>query len=92
MPVFGLFVVIPPWFSYETSTALRFWELSLSVLWGLEKVIYTCDTSKGAGSEARGDGRERGHSLDTNSKPPVAQRAGGIAFSAQAELAKLWMF
>ena len=44
----------------------------------LEKTIYARDTSKGVGSEARGEGRERGNLIETTSKPPVAQRAGGI--------------
>ena len=30
------------------------------------------------GLEARGEGRERGNLIGTTSKPPVAQRAGGI--------------
>ena len=55
-----------------------FWRLSLSVLSGLEKAIYARDTHRPAGSEARGEGRERGNLLDTTPKPPVAQRAGGI--------------
>ena len=36
---------------------------------------------QGIGSEARGEGRERGNLIDlieTISKPPLAQRAGGI--------------
>ena len=35
-------------------------------------------TSRPAGSEARGEGRERGNLTNTTSKPPVAQGAGGI--------------
>ena len=37
-----------------------------------------CATSKGAGSEARGEGRERGNLPVTTTKSPVAQGAGGI--------------
>ena len=33
---------------------------------------------KRIGSEARGEGRERGNLVATTPKPPVAQRAGGI--------------
>ena len=53
---------------------------SLGVLSGLEEMMYTRDTSKPAGSEARGDGRERGNLIEATSKPLVAQRAGGIFF------------
>ena len=35
-------------------------------------------TSKGAGSRARGEGRERGNLPNATPKPPVAQGAGGI--------------
>ena len=38
-----------------------FLELSLGVSHRLENMIYTRDRSKGAGSEARGEGRERGY-------------------------------
>jgi hypothetical protein len=40
--------------------------------------MFARDTSKGVGSEARGEGRERGYLSRTAAKPPVAQRAGGI--------------
>ena len=44
----------------------------------LEKMIYALDRSRGAGSEAGGEGRERGNLIETTPKPPVAQRAGGV--------------
>ena len=40
--------------------------------------MFARDGSGGAGSEARGEGRERGYLFRTTVKPPVAQRAGGI--------------
>ena len=40
--------------------------------------MFAGDTSKRAGSEARGEGRERGNLLETAAKPPDTQRAGGI--------------
>ena len=40
--------------------------------------MFARDTSKRAGSEARGEGREGGYLVETIPKPPVAQRAGGI--------------
>ena len=40
-------------------TAVRFWRLSLCNLWCLVKTMFARNTSKGAGSEARGEGRER---------------------------------
>ena len=40
--------------------------------------MFARDGSRGAGSEARGEGRERGYLFRTTSKPHVAQRAGGI--------------
>ena len=59
-------------------TAPHFWTLSLTVLYGLMKTMFARDTSMPAGSEARGEGRERGNFIETTSKLPVAQRAGGI--------------
>ena len=50
----------------------------MGVLCDLEKMVYTLDTSKAARSEARGEGREKGNLIETTSKSPVAQRAGGI--------------
>ena len=58
---------------------MYFCRFPLGVLLGLEKVMYARDISKGAGSEARGKGREMGNLLDTTPKPPVAQRATGIS-------------
>ena len=58
--------------------APHFWTLLLSVLYGLVKTMFARATSRPAGSEARGEGRERGNLIETTSKPPVAQRAGGI--------------
>ena len=46
--------------------------------------MYTRDRSRPAGSEARGEGRERGNLVETTSKPPDAQRAGGIRGSGSA--------
>ena len=63
-----------------TKLGSHFQRLSLCVLNGLEKIIYARDTSKGAGSEARGEGRERGNLPVTTTKPAVAQRAGWILF------------
>ena len=40
--------------------------------------MVACDGSSGAGSEARGEGNERGYFVGAASQPPVAQRAGGI--------------
>ena len=40
--------------------------------------MFARDGSRWAGSEARGEGRERGYLSRIISKPPVAQRAGGI--------------
>ena len=40
--------------------------------------MFARDASRGVGSEARGEGRERGFFTKATSKPPVAQRAGGI--------------
>ena len=53
-------------------------EASLGNSYTLAKAMCTRDTSRPAGSEARGEGRERGNLLVTTSKPPVAQGAGGI--------------
>ena len=50
----------------SASTAPQFGELSLSVLHGLEKAIYAHATSRPAGSEARGEGRERGNLIEIN--------------------------
>ena len=44
----------------------------------LVKTMFARDTSKGSGSEARGEGRERCIFIGTSAKQPVAQRAGGI--------------
>ena len=57
---------------------LHFWTLSLSVLYGLVKTVFARAISKPAGSEARGEGRERGNLIETTPKPLDAQRAGGI--------------
>ena len=54
------------------------WRFSLAVLYGVEEVMYTPATSKGTGSEARGEGWVRGHLIEIISKPPVAKRARGI--------------
>ena len=43
------------------------------------------DTSRGAGSEARGEGRESGYLSRTTPKPLVAQRAGGIYIYIERE-------
>ena len=67
-----------------TLLALYFWRLSLGVLNALEKPIYTRDTSRGAGSRARGEGREKGNLPATTSKPPVAQRAGGMSLPGRS--------
>ena len=48
------------------------------MLYGLEKLMYARAISKPAGSEARGEGRERGNLKVTTSQPLVGQRAGGI--------------
>ena len=53
--------------------------ISLGVLYGLAKIIYARDRPRGAGSEARQKGRERGNLIETTSTPPAAQRAGGIS-------------
>ena len=42
-------------------TGLYFWRLSLGNSWGLAKAMFARATSKVAGSEARGEGRERGY-------------------------------
>ena len=39
--------------------------------------MFTRDTHKPAGSEAWGEGWERGHFIETTSKPLVARRTGG---------------
>ena len=57
---------------------LHFWKLSLGVLPALEKEMYTRDTSEGTGSEARGDGREKGNLPVTTSKTQVAQGLVGL--------------
>ena len=43
-------------------------------------MIYTRESSKVAGSEARGEGKERGNLPATTAKPPVDQRACGTCF------------
>ena len=58
--------------------ALHFWRLSLGDSYTLVKAMCARATSRPAGSEARGEGRERGNLLDTTSEPPDAQRAGGV--------------
>ena len=58
------------------------WRLSLGVLYALEKAMYTRATSKPTESTALGEGRERGNLVVTTSKPPVAQRAGGIGIGS----------
>ena len=40
--------------------------------------MFVRDTSKGPGSEGRGEGRERVNSPETILKPPVAQRASDL--------------
>ena len=54
----------------QGATALHFWRLSLGDLWCLEKAMYARATSRPAGSEARGEGRERGNLPETTLKPP----------------------
>ena len=39
--------------------------------------MFARDGSGGAGSEARGEGREEGYLFRITAEPPVAQRAGG---------------
>ena len=52
--------------------------------------MFARDTHKPAGSEARGEGRERGNLIETTPKPPDAQRAGGIYMSvARCRLKRL---
>ena len=58
--------------------APRFWMFSLGNSYHLAKAMFARDTSRVAGSEARGEGRERGNLPGSTSKPSVAQRAGGI--------------
>ena len=58
--------------------APHFWRLSLGNSYTLAKAMCARDTSRPAGSRARGEGRERGNLPVTTAKPPVAQRAGGI--------------
>ena len=62
-----------------TRLGSHLWRLSLGVLHALGKAIYARATSKATGSEARGEGKESDNLIETNSKPPVAQRAGGIS-------------
>ena len=57
---------------------LHFWRLSLGNSYTLVKAVCARDTSKGAGSRARGEGRERGYLPATTAKSPVAQGTGGI--------------
>ena len=42
-------------------TASRFWTLSLCDSYHLVKEMFARDGSRGAGTEARGEGRERGY-------------------------------
>ena len=56
----------------------HFWRHSLGNSYNLPKKICARDIFRPAGSEARGDGRERGSLLIITCKAPVAQRAGGI--------------
>ena len=42
-------------------TAAHFWRLSLGNSYTLAKAMWARDRSKGAGSRARGEGRERGY-------------------------------
>ena len=58
--------------------ASYFWRLSLGDLCGLKKTIYARESSRPAGLETRGEGMERGNSIETTPKQLVAQRAGGI--------------
>ena len=44
----------------------------------VEKVMYNRETPIPAGSGARGERRGNGNLPDITSKPPVAQKAGGI--------------
>ena len=61
--------------------ALHFCRLSLGVLYAFWRNRYRPATFPGGGgSEARGEGRERGNLPVITAKPPVAQRAGGIVF------------
>ena len=59
-------------------TAVRFWRLALGNLLHLVAAMFARDTSKRAGSEARGEGRDGGNLIETIPKPLVAQRAGGM--------------
>ena len=58
--------------------AAHFWRLSLCNSYTLAEAMCARATSKGTGSRARGEGRERGNLVVTTAKPAVAQRAGGI--------------
>ena len=44
--------------------ASHFWRLSLGNSYTLVKPMFARDTSKGTGSRARGEGRERGNLID----------------------------
>ena len=55
-----------------TQFQLYFWKLSLGNLYHLVKAMFARDGSKRAGSEARGEGRERGYLSRTTSKPPAS--------------------
>ena len=76
------------WFLYQRpdqkhttgKLALHFWRLSLSNSYTLAKAMCARATSRQAGSEVRGEARERGNLQLTTSKPPVAQGAGWILF------------
>ena len=52
----------------------------MGVIYFLVKAIFARDGSKPAGSEARGEGRERWdfNCFGSTFKPPVAHRIGGI--------------
>ena len=79
--VFRMVFVLEAQTKNETrKLALHFWRLSLGNPYTLAKAMCARATSRGAGLEARGEGRERGNSIETTSKPPVAHRAGGICF------------
>ena len=77
--VFHMVLVLEAGTKNETGQlALNFWRFSLGNSYTLVKPMYARDTSKRAGSKARGEGRERGRFTRATAKPPVAQGAGGI--------------
>ena len=53
----------------------------LGVLYGLVKTMSARTTSKWAGSEVRGESREKGILIETIPKPRIPQRVEGILFS-----------